>query len=212
MITITATIVSGSDFGPVEIPIPGGGCHAYILHWSDVSWPVGIGSLAFISIMPGRGLSPKSVLFFGLRTGLSVSVWIVQWKKVPFQDNLWFFTIIWVIFYQSSPSVSLGWFASFLTNSLSIQVPTAGLIHSRAWIPLRRDFAKQIFTFKFILFQNLSIHMAGLLPQPPLQTYENSIYFLLNLRPFKTFITIMSWPSWLCPMTSFSQKSQVRSR
>ena len=66
--------------------------------------------------------------------------------------------------------------------------------------------------FRFILFQNLSIHMAGLLPQPPLQTCKNSIYFLLNLRPFKTFITIMSWPSWLCPMTSFSQKSQVRSR
>ena len=53
-------------------------------------------------------------------------------------------------------------------------------------------FCKKIFFFKFIWFQNLSIHMAGLLPQPPLQTYENSIYFLLNLRPFKTFITIMS--------------------
>ena len=94
MITITATIISGPNFGPVEIPIPGGGCQAYIRHWSNVSWPVRIGSLAFISIMLGRGLSPKSILFFGLRTGLSVSVWIVQWKKVPFQDDLWLFIII----------------------------------------------------------------------------------------------------------------------
>ena len=209
MISITATIISGSNFGPVEIPIPGGGCHAYILHWSNVSWPVGIGSLAFISIMLGRGLPPKSVLFFGLRTGLSVSVWIVQWKKVPFQDDLWLFIIIILpIKTICEFGVVCVVFDQFVEHPGS---------HSRA-DPLtsmnstEERFCKKIFTFKFILFQNLSIHMAGLLPQPPLQTYENSICVLLNLRPFKTFITIMSWPSWLCPMTSFSQKSQVRSR
>ena len=175
MITITATIISGPNFGPVEIPIPGGGYQAYILHWSNVSWPVGIGSLAFISIMLGRGLSPKSVLFFGLRTGFPVSVWIVQWKKVPFQEDLWFFIIIWVIFYQSSPSVSLGWFASFLTNSLSIQVPTAGLIHSRAWIPLRRDFAKKSFSlnlFGFKTCQSTWLACCHSLPCKPMRIHS----------------------------------------
>ena len=51
--------------------------------------------------------------------------------------------------YQSRPSVSSGWFASFSTSSLSIQVPVAGLIHSRAWIPLK---IKLNFKLKILLW------------------------------------------------------------